>query len=150
MMDYYNKYLKYKNKYLNLKNSIQSNNIIGGGKNKKYSTFYVYDKILGYVYKVNSKIIDENKKRYVILSDSEIIHLEKINFKKLVKYFSNNENQLKNKYIHISTQTLSNDDHLDKITKTYNSTFGNKSVYFNPEGLWLSCGCEWVNFVKKK
>ena len=117
-----------------------------GGK-KYVDSLYAFDKILGYIYLVPETTIIKYDKRYVVLSYKEMRRLEKLNFKQIIKLFKHNSEKYKNKYIHISTQPLVDDEYLTNIINSNNSTFGPNSTYYNPEGLWVSCGADWINYV---
>jgi len=54
----------------------------------------------------------------------------------------------KNKFIHISSIPISIDNffNTNKIDK---SRFRGSPIYYNPFGLWFSCGTDWIKWVKK-
>ncbi len=111
---------------------------------------YVYDKELRYIYTVVESDFQKNKNRLIPLPDKELTRLSRLNLKKMIKLFHENKRHYKNKYIHITTYQLPHISELIDATKNYNSNISPPSIYYNPIGLWVGCGSDWINFVKKE
>lgn len=131
IMDYKEKYIKYKRKYLELKY-----NQNGGS----YSNIYVFNRLNNIIDQIAFKDYDET------------IHIA-IDDKQLEEYAVKNTNAIKNiiekqkkyksKFFHVSINEF----------KTINDTHNNDkswlygNIYKNPIGVWISCGLSWQKFI---
>jgi hypothetical protein len=84
-------------------------------------------------YKIGLKLLDENIKKLQNI---------KKNIKKLNTKYKNN-------FLHISMEKI-NKNKLKNTNKINESRYGNSPVYYNPEGLWISCGASWYNYSLSK
>ena len=130
-MNFHEKYLKYKIKYLKLKNN---------KKGGSYSNVYVFNKLTNIIDRIPYKLFDN--KIHVIMDDDVLIKVSKKNDIKIKKYISNIPNY-KKKYFHVSLKLFENIENKDMISTSW---LGN-GIYKNPQGIWISCGLAWQDFI---
>jgi hypothetical protein len=81
------------------------------------------------------------------INSKEELKAKRSRIQKLIKLI---DKEYKNKFIHVSLVPLN-------INSIYNSNKNNLSwfggtvddIYYNPRGLWFSCGADWIKWVKK-
>jgi hypothetical protein len=147
-----------------IKNNISKNNIHKIDKNDKNNN--------------NIKIIDKNNKEYIEYKKNINIKILLNKFKKIlqekklkldknidkksniIKYRERRKDLIdflnkkyKNKYIHLSNNLLNVKNIID-YKKEYNQyvlKFNDKksNIYYNPKGIWVGCGSDWISFVDK-
>jgi hypothetical protein len=70
---------------------------------------------------------------------------------KLLKQIKTNIKQIdkkyKNNFIHVSQTKLTLDNLFNTNNQKETRYGGNNYVYFNPEGLWISCGSSWYKYL---
>jgi hypothetical protein len=124
------------------------------------------------------KIIDKDKKQFIEYNKNiniklllnkfkNILHEKKKNLEKnidiknnIIKYRERRKELIeflnkkyKNKYIHLSNNLLNIKDIID-YKQEYNQyilKFNDKksNIYYNPKGIWVGCGSDWISFVDK-
>jgi len=132
---YKNNYIKYKIKYLDIKNNLLQN---GGG----YSNIYVYNKLKNIIERINFNNYDN--KIQVYIDDTKLVKVAKRNdveIKKIIKSQTN----YKNRFFHVSTKEFPYP--FDDKKDNYTTWFGGNGVYKNPQGIWISCGLSWQNYI---
>ena len=128
------------------------NNILVGGQlyyllviNKYYNVLdYItekeYQDNVQYIEQINDKFKNVDKK-IIIKTIDDLIHK---NLKNMIHTIDKNGG--KNKYYHISIRPIEEIYDSDTLS---GSLMGDDSIYNNPYGLWLSCGSEWMKFIKQ-
>jgi hypothetical protein len=90
--------------------------------------------------------INENEKKHYhkVINKSELLKIAKTNLINTRQFIK--DNGLNNTFLHFSMTKI------EKLKFEKNTTSWNadsKSVYFNPNGLWISHGSSWLDFVEK-
>jgi len=116
--------------------------ILGGfqGYDKKYKTIGLF----------SDKYVKNNENEFVKLSDDDMKNYIKKNIESVNSFFKNNP-KYKNKFIHfslypINSYTANYNFEKSKNVKSKDFKYYNKTLYKNPDGLWLSDGPAWINF----
>ena len=132
--DSFNNYIKYKIKYINLKNYILQN----GGK---YSNMFVYNKLKNIIENIPVNFFDN--KIHLYINDKKLEKIAKKNDLQIKKIIKSDKNY-KNKFYHVSINEFI---YPFINTKDNYSTWLGSNLYKNPQGIWLSCGLSWQNFI---
>ena len=105
------------------------------------STILEIIKLFLYIYYIMEK---DNYKIGLKLLDKNIKKLQ--NIKKNIKKLNT---KYKNNFLHISIEKIDKKN-LINTNKINESRYGESNVYYNPEGLWISCGASWYNYSLSK
>lgn len=101
--------------------------------------------------KLNYYITKKKKEEYnKILKERKKIFLKyKKKRKDLIKFLDKN---YKRKYIHLSNKelTLNKFKNLSKNNSSWLGLPKKIFKYYNPRGLWISCGSDWIKFIDKE
>jgi hypothetical protein len=92
----------------------------------------------------------ENRNKEKKYEYNEKVHKKEIKIKKkkiddMINFL---DEKYKNKFIHLSDKPITIDDikNSNKINKSWSE---GEKVYYNPIGLWFSCGSNWIKWVQK-
>lgn len=83
----------------------------------------------------------KNETKYIRLPDAEMYELAQRNINSIKRYIIKHNHTTS--FFYHSTKELQR----LKIPSTYHQ--GNKSLYHKPQGLWISCGTSWLDYVSK-
>lgn len=84
----------------------------------------------------------QQEKRYILLSTQELYHIAQQNVADMKRYIIKKE--YTNSFIYHSTKELKR----LSIPEEYTNT--KKSLYHKPQGIWISCGISWLNYIEQK
>jgi len=143
---------KYIIKLNNINNNYVNNNLVGGNNDRMFvvinKSLNIVERVFESEYQKNianyEKIDDKFKDLDFETIDKNMIILLKKNLKDTIKYIDTKGH--KNKFYHISIRPIGEiyDDSL------YGNLMGGmSSVYYNPTGLWISQGSEWMKFINE-
>lgn len=90
---------------------------------------------------INSFIFTNKKQSGIKLSDEELMTLVNKNLTSVIKYII--KHNWTTSFFYFSTTELK------KLSMPIIQEHKHKSLYNKPQGLWVSCGIEWLEYVKK-
>jgi hypothetical protein len=103
-----------------------------------YSSMFYFDTKNKKFVKKSSKT-EDNPTRYIEVPMDILDLIAKKNLKSMLKCIKKHE--LESCFLHFTSKKLTRFDVPD------NSPQAKKSLYYKPEGLWLSCGASWVEYM---
>jgi hypothetical protein len=106
---------------------------------------YVYDINTDNIIQLPNDIINIDKKRYTVLNIKTVQKFVNSNYKHIIKTID----RVKKgdmRFIHVCIDKLDM-TYLKDIANYYKSWLGD-GVYYNPGGLWFSCGSSWIDLWK--
>lgn len=106
---------------------------------------YVYDITTDNVIQLSNDIVNADKKRYTVLDIKTVQKFVNSNYKHIIKTIDRVKKS-DMRFIHVCIDKL-NVTYLKDIANYYNSWLGD-GVYYNPGGLWFSCGSSWIDLWK--
>lgn len=125
-LDCKNKYIKYKIKY---------NNLEGGGK------LWVLNRYENIIERKEYEKMEKFPEKYIYLNTKKIEFLSKKNYLNILRFLK--EENYENKFYHLSIKPIKDlkDSFSDK------KSWLTDSIYYNPKGLWISCGDAWIRWA---
>ena len=105
----------------------------------------VYNKDLKIIEKIS---IDQFKidSKYILISNQELYDLTIKNIDNIKKIIKKNKNK---KYIHLSTYEIRNISETFNIYGSWLNKNNTPQIYYNPIGLWISCGSSWIDYISQ-
>jgi hypothetical protein len=110
---------------------------------------YVYDNITDNILQLPINIINADTKRYKVLERETVQKFANKNYKYIVKSIGTGTSKSKKgnmRFIHVCIDKL-NVEYLKDIAN-YVGSWLIDGIYYNPLGLWFSCGTSWIDFYK--
>lgn len=89
----------------------------------------------------NTFINNIKNNEYIYIKPENLKILGLLNYKNILSYFKISSNMTKKLYHHSI-------NFIKKIDNNFmiNQKYGNHKIYYNPGGLWLSCGNSWIKY----
>ena len=108
---------------------------------------YVYDIKTDNIIQIPYDIVNADTKRYTVLDLETVQKFVNNNYKHIIKTIGKGTSKKSDmRYIHVC---------IDKLDMTYLKDIANydrswlgDELYYNPQGLWFSCGASWVELWK--
>jgi hypothetical protein len=108
---------------------------------------YVYDINTDNIIQLPYDIVIADTKRYTVLDLETVQKFVNSNYKHILKTIGTGTSKKGDmQYIHLCIDKL--DMSYLKDIANYDSSWLGDGVYYNPHGLWFSCGTSWVDFFK--
>jgi hypothetical protein len=108
---------------------------------------YVYDINTDNIIRLPYDIVNADTKRYTVLDLETVQKFVNSNYKHIVKTIGTGTSKKGDiQYIHVCIDKLDM-TYLKDIANYDNSWLGD-GVYYNPQGLWFSCGASWIELWK--
>jgi hypothetical protein len=108
---------------------------------------YVYDIKTDNIIQLPYDIVNTDTKRYYVLDLETVQKFVNNNYKHIIKTIGKGTSKKSyTRYIHVCIDKLDM-TYLKDIANYYGSLTGD-GVYYNPQGLWISCGTSWIDFLK--
>lgn len=106
---------------------------------------YVYDINIDNIIQLPNNIVNADTKRYTVLDLKTVQKFVNSNYKHILKTIGIGKKG-DMRYIHVCIDKL--DMSYLKDIANYDSSWLGDGVYYNPRGLWFSCGTSWVDLWK--
>jgi hypothetical protein len=110
-------------------------------KDLEYCSIYVFDKTSNTIYPIECNDYDKNI--HIVIKNKTLNELSKINNENIKKTIMSIPNY-KKKYFHVTYQPFSSK--IEDMNE-YNYSWLSSRIYYNPLGIWLSCGTSWQEFL---
>ena len=108
---------------------------------------YVYDINTDNIIQLPHDIVNADTKRYTVLDLETVQKFVNSNYKHILKTIGTGTSKKGDiRYIHLCIDKLDM-TYLKDIANYDNSWLGD-GVYYNPQGLWFSCGASWIELWK--
>ena len=108
---------------------------------------YVYDIKTDNIIQIPYDIVNTDTKRYYVLDLETVQKFVNNNYKHIIKTIGKGTSKKSYmRYIHVCIDKLDM-TYLKDIANYYGSLTGD-GAYYNPQGLWISCGTSWIDFLK--
>ena len=108
---------------------------------------YVYDIKTDNIIQIPYDIVNADTKRYTVLDLETVQKFVNNNYKHIIKTIGKGTSKKSDmRYIHVCIDKLDM-TYLKDIVNYYGSLTGD-GAYYNPHGLWFSCGASWIDFFK--
>ncbi len=108
---------------------------------------YVYDIKTDNIIQIPYDIVSADTKRYIVLDLDTVQKFVNNNYKHILKTIGTGTRKKGDtRFIHVCIDKLDM-TYLKDIANYYGSLTGD-GVYYNPQGLWFSCGASWIDFFK--